>query len=159
MTPRIQRAIDIFLDALNNNTLAAGTCKACACGNLVAASMNLEVQIPKTEKDDYKLSGNELWASATDPISTSGGPYYNPAEGLTQIESTGFTVKEFSIIEKAFEENTLLTYPDYPETSKEEIRRDQICGLKAVVKVMMAFEECEDSVQEVFTSKAELIPV
>ena len=40
MTPRIQEAIDVFLDAINNGTLAKGTCTACAVGNLAAHYTN-----------------------------------------------------------------------------------------------------------------------
>lgn len=37
MTQRVQKAIDIFLDAINNGTLAKGSCTRCAVGNLVRA--------------------------------------------------------------------------------------------------------------------------
>ena len=44
MTERISKAIDIFLDAVNNGTLAKGTCIACAVGNLVAHGMGGEIK-------------------------------------------------------------------------------------------------------------------
>ena len=43
MTPRIQKAIDIFLDAINQGTLAKGSCAACAVGNLVAHGLNYDL--------------------------------------------------------------------------------------------------------------------
>ncbi|NJL78547.1 MAG: hypothetical protein HC917_06310 [Richelia sp. SM2_1_7] len=43
MTERISKAIDVLLDAVNNRTLAKGTCTACAVGNLIAAGLGEKV--------------------------------------------------------------------------------------------------------------------
>jgi len=38
--------------------------------------------------------------------------------------------------------------------SKEELRKDQVKALEAVVEVMMSFDDVKDAVEEVFTHKA-----
>jgi hypothetical protein len=79
--------------------------------------------------------------------------------GLKAISYTDFTEEELSQIEYTFEKNTSIHADDYYFHTKEEIRQDQIKGLEAVVRVMLKFDKCQDEVQEVFTSKAELIPI
>lgn len=117
ISKRVENAINVFLDALNNRTLAKGTCKACAVGNLAAYGMGMEVIVPKHE---YELRTTipiyEQWASVVYGISEA---YNDEKAGDIVVENTGFT---------------------------------------AVVKVMLEFDEVKESVQEVFTSKAELIP-
>lgn len=163
MTPRVQRAINIFLDALNEGTLAKGTCTACAVGNLVSAGMGGKI-LPK--QDPLYLicdKPNSNWGKAFSSTGT-GKQIVNPngfADPYVQdcIESTEFSAKELMIIENTFEKNTHITYQFYYDYSKEAVREDQINGLKAVVEAMMTFDNCKEPVQEVFTSKAELIPV
>jgi len=75
------------------------------------------------------------------------------------IDATKFTWQELAAIEHAFERNTNIRVNSYDFSSPEEIRADQIRGLEAVVKVMLTFDECTENVQEVFTNKAELIPI
>jgi hypothetical protein len=62
-------------------------------------------------------------------------------------------------IENAFETNTKINCYLYSEYSKEQIRKDQIKGLEAAVKVMLKFDDQQDDVKEVFTRKAELIEI
>lgn len=157
MTLRIQKAIDIFLDAINNGTLASGTCTACACGNLVAHAIGYKIEVPKTlvryHSEPYP---NAHWLQAINPHTI----FNQDLElGRQQISATGFTVSEFKKIESAFEQATQIAFYNYRFHTPEEIRQDQINGLKAVVEVMMSFENCEDSVDEVFTQKAKLIPI
>ena len=78
---------------------------------------------------------------------------------IESIKNVPFTVEELKQIEFAFETNTEISFEKYQHHSPKEIREDQIKGLAAVVKVMLSFDNQEDSVEEVFTSKAELIPI
>jgi len=144
MSPRILRAIDVFLDAINNGTLAKGDCTMCAVGNL--------------------CGGDDRWAGLF--FTNSMGEQYihqhslYPAkDGYEAIKKTEFSEKELAKIEYAFETNTKIPLKYYYFYSKEAIRADQINGLNAVVKVMMEFDDCKESVEEVFTKRAELIPV
>jgi len=156
MTPRIQKAIDIFLDALNEGTLAKGTCAACAVGNLVAHGMGIKAQIPINEEDFQKTKENEHWASV---LFRFHGPHFLKDKGKKCVESTDFTKEELGHIEEAFEHNTKIFWDDYYKYSKEEIRKDQLKGLEAVVEVMLQFDNQKDNVQEVFTNKAQLITI
>lgn len=164
MTPRIERAINVFLDAINNGTLAKATCAACAVGNLVAAGMKIKPIIPDSvKKDESEIVDNEHWMYRI--IELREGrvrPYYilqNPEKADRCIAATEFNLKELNEIERAFEMATVIYFEDYSFYSKERIREDQINGLAAVVKVMLEFDDCKDSVEEVFTKRAELIPI
>jgi len=163
MTKRIQNAIDIFLDAINNGTLAAGTCTACAVGNLVAAGIGYEIDkdfnsFVKLKNDTLKVKPNAAWMAA---FSSSREAIigYTKEDGLKNIEATDFTLEEILKIERAFERNTRISYGRYYEFSKKEIRADQIKGLEAIVKVMLTFDEQKENVKEIFTNRAELIEV
>lgn len=169
MTPRIQKAIDIFLDAINKNTLSRGDCNACAVGNLCAAALNIEISEQDLSSDALQPQGR--WSNLF--YTDSFGIQFNNInwrEGFTPlrnvlieaerlISKTEFSIEELMKIEYAFETNAKIDYDNYPLYSKEIIRKDQIRGLEAVIKVMLEFDECKDTVKEVFTEKAELIPI
>ncbi len=167
MEKRIENAIDIFLDALNNGTLAKGTCFACAVGNLVAAGMDAVVI--------HQIDGNKHKYDCTKNNKDWSQLFYTPPSGKQattdyekvfkhlprlkkEIENTNFTVYELAQIEFAFETNAKINHQHYHGYTKEEIRADQIKALEAVVKVMLTFnEDTKTDVKEVFTNKAELI--
>ena len=149
MTERIQNAIDVFLDAINKGTLAKGTCCACAIGNLIADKINYQIK----NLVHNPQAPNGLWWKQ-EGFHTGGINYESPL-----LEMLDFTIEEIVEIEKAFEDNTSRSYVDYNFCSKEKIREDQIKGLKAVVEVMMKFDDVKDDVNEVFTEKAESIPL
>lgn len=161
MTPRIEKAIDIFLDALNKGTLAKGTCKACAVGNLVAHGLGGKIW---KDGDIFQCSvSNHHWYNVF-CTNSLGHQYKHPeklskTQVLSNIEATDFSWEELAAIEYAFEINTYISHIYYDYYSPEEIRADQIKGLEAVVQVMLTFDDCKESVREVFTEKAELIPV
>lgn len=166
MTPRIQKAIDIFLDAINQGTLAKGSCAACAVGNLVANGIGGKIY---KKNNDFDLrfyfdcdKENSYWGRLF--YTADGRQRFNEEsifyeKAIENIKATDFTLKELMKIEYAFETNTCIDFNIYNNYSKEEIRKDQIKGLEAVVKVMLEFDEQRDDVKEVFTSKAELIPL
>jgi hypothetical protein len=174
MTKRIQNAIDIFLDAINEGTLAKGTCTACAVGNLVAHGMGSKVVKENfftafrhyTTKPDvpnydwaYLFSTDSYGQQRVRPglhKALAEDPRYKKLRDA--IEKIDFTIDELRQIEYVFETNTELTYDVYKHRTKEEVRADQIKGLEAVVKLMLTFDEQVDDVKEVFTTKAEAIP-
>jgi hypothetical protein len=158
MTKRIEKAIDIFLDAINNGTLAKGNCTACAVGNLVAHGLGGEI----TNNGCYFecTVENSHWSGLF--ITYSGGQLIKTRnlsndDVQSNIKATDFTWEELALIEKTFETNTSIDADDYRNYTQKQIRADQIRGLEAVVKVMLQFDDCKDDVKEVFTNKAELI--
>jgi len=162
MTNRIKNAIDIFLDAINKGTLVKGHCAACAVGNLVAAGMGGTITInydygeAKCDKDNWAWNLYFFTCGGKQKVTN----YMQDVPSVVKnIKATEFTGKELMKIEYAFETNTDIPLADYQYCSPEAIRADQISGLNAVVKVMLGFDDCSDSVAEVFTNKAELIAV
>ena len=158
MTERVKRAIDIFLDAINNGTLMKGTCAACAVSNLVAHGMGLKLT-PSTLFEYDNVSG---WAIAftTDASGQSiWEENFKMPEVVQCVRATDFTLEELMAIEFAFERAAEISYIEYGNHSPQQVRADQIAGLKAVVEVMLTFDDCKESVEEVFTQKAELIPI
>jgi len=173
MTNRISNAIDVFLNAIKKGTLASGNCYACAVGNLVASGMGVKlisnlvasgigVKLIKIICNINDEVDNSNWSKL---FSTFGGIqtiYYKELDNLDvkqSIEATEFTWEELAKIEFAFEINTKIRFAAYALFTDEEIRKDQVKGLEAVIQVMLDFDDCKDKVQEVFTSKVELIPV
>ncbi len=159
MTNRISEAIDIFLDAINNGTLAKGSCHACAVGNLVAAGQGGIISRDFDSCTTINNAWGKLFSSNYYGKQHFNTDYLNHLRIIENIEATKFTLKELMKIENAFEANTKISCYLYSEYSKEQIRKDQIKGLEAVVKVMLKFDEQQDDVKEVFTRKAELIAI
>lgn len=151
MEKRVEKAIDIFLDAINNGHLAKGTCKACAVGNLVANGMGAKLWV---ESDGMfncdKDNSSWFYENLRDFKSLR-------EKSIINVEATDFSAVELHEIERVFEDNTRISFVYYHKSNKKEIRADQIKGLEAVVKVMLDFTNDESDVKEVFTKKAELI--
>lgn len=160
MTPRIQRAIDIFLDAINEGTLAKGSCAACAVGNLVANAINYKPVIEGSFQPNTAWRFLFMTSCGEQTITPYGSDYYyGIKQGKKLITKTEFTEKELAAIEFAFETNTEINFPKYEYHTKEKVRADQIKGLEAVINLMLTFDEQTDDVNKVFTEKAELIPL
>lgn len=155
MTQRISKAIDIFLDAVNNGTLAKGSCVACAVGNLVAHGMGGEI----THQNIFKCSvDNTSWSDAfytADFEQTVHDRAFDKELVVKNIEATDFNIEELMAIEYAFETNSLIHFDEYEFLSAETIRADQIRGLEAVINAMMGFDDIKADVKEVFTNKLE----
>lgn len=162
---RIERAIDTFLDALNLGTLAKGNCVCCAVGNLVAKGYKGEiimygdedVIIPKC------TIPNHYWGSlfrTCEGKQTTHEINGLSSQGMENIKVTDFSLEELKQIEYAFETNTKISLDEYLYYTREEIRQDQINGLKAVIKVMESFEpELRTSYVDSFEKEANLIPI
>jgi len=161
MTKRIQNAIDILLDAINTGTLGKGNCTMCAVGNLVRASFE--------GKDNIMIDGFHINVGSWGDLFNTNeycGRYIQigiPPLLIIEIEEveaivksfelTNFSKEELMAIEFAFETNTKIRSNQYKNHNDYFIKCDQIKGLEAVVKVMLDFEEQEDNIQEVFTSR------
>lgn len=157
-SPRIQKAIDIFLDAVNGETLAKGTCTACAVGNLVAAGLGGTIQYDSEYQRLCCDKPNDAWRIAFMTNPYNGSQERNKlAEQhpsvMANVEATDFSVNELSAIEYTFETNTRILYEDYPRFSSDEIKADQIKGLSAVIEVMKTFDDQVFSVQTEFVDK------
>lgn len=209
ISPRVQKAIDIYLDAINNGTLAKGSSAACAVGNLTAAALGATITrreglkspiralLPifsennsffskehKRVEFDSSIEESAYWTFLffTDNNNVQRINYDPKTEcicgqcaitfsekyiearkqAIEIIGKTDFTMEELMQIEYVFETNTQIHCQDYPMYSPEEIRADQIKGLNAVVSLMLSFDEIDNSnerVHEIFTEKAELIPL
>lgn len=158
MTQRTQEAIDVFLDALNEGTLAKGSCAACAVGNLAAFGMGVKIKKCNGTNAYYcdVVNGirNDEWSYAfcTDSFEQS---IYESKFDLPIFQYFKFTPSELAKIEYAFERNSKINFSDYDNYTKEDIRDDQIKGLEAVVKIMLELDEnIQDNYQEVFSNKA-----
>jgi hypothetical protein len=161
MTPRINEAIEVFLKAIENGTLAKGNCVACAVGNLVANSKGEILTKENIRSGGMRIYWRYLFVteSSDEPQKKRDGNKEEIRLGLEEISKTKFTEDELAQIEHAFERNTKIEWLRYESYSKEEIRQDQIKGLEAVVQVMLDFDDCKDLVSEIFTARAEAIPV
>lgn len=171
ISERAQKAIDVFLNALEKGTLAKGTCTACAVGNLVAAGYGVEV-IKGYKIDAEIIEGSGLVCSIDNTgwrylFMTSSNEQEIQTEALSMsivkenILVTDFTWQELAQIEKAFENATKINWVEYPKHKPEKVREDQLKGLVAAVEVILSFDQEVEIglVDEVFTNKAKAIPI
>ena len=145
MTKRIEKAVNVLLDALRNGTLRKGDCSACAVGNLLGTDIWAE---------GFCTSSMGIQESFKYSMSS-----YEKIEYNILISESDFTEYELMLIEFVFETNTKIGSRHYLEYTPAQVRADQLKGLEAVVCAMLEFDDCKELVQEVFTSKAELIPI
>lgn len=157
MTERIKKAIDIFLDAINNGTLNKGNCYQCAVGNLVAEGLGL------SNSDNYldKRTISKWHLAFCTGVDTQiiNKLNFDDEEVLKCVKATDFSIEELMKIENTFERNSKIDYFSTCSYTAKELRNDKIKALEAVVKVMLSFDEDKSDVKEIFTSKAELIPL
>lgn len=96
------RTVKILVNAYLNNSLVHNNCCACAVGNIIAANMEIKY-------DPYlKWVGRQLaWSKVfvTMPFKTDQiqRPWAYAGSAKEQIDATGYTWQELSIIESAFE--------------------------------------------------------
>lgn len=156
MEQRVENAINVFLNAIKEGTLAKGSCSACAVGNLVAHGVGGKLTVDKYGSiwcDRINSTWSRLFVTVfgKQDIRLS---RLDDVEIMCEIDSTEFTWKELASIEKAFECNTKIEANDYGEHTYSEILDDQIKGLEAVIKVMLSFSgDTKTDIKEVFTDK------
>jgi hypothetical protein len=156
MTPRFDKAYNALYKAFMNNTLAKGTCTACAVGNIVADAMGGKVSI---RGHNFVCDVHNTWWSnffiTFDNEQTIFDDYNDiPAYGRLK-ELTGYSVEELSKIEFAFETNTKISFNEYFSSNEEQIMEDQFNGLMAVMDVMIKLDDVKEGekYKETFKNK------
>jgi hypothetical protein len=154
MTQRFEKAYNALYNAFMNDSLAKGSCSACAVGNIVAAAQGDKVFQTKTNQFGFRhfeCSGNNSWWSYL--FVTSDGAQerfkYGDNYGLFPLEDyeikltelTGYTVDQMAEIEFVFETSTKIPYTEYDYHNQQEIMEDQFAGLMAVMDVLIKFDE------------------
>ncbi|KAA6437071.1 hypothetical protein FEM33_20355 [Dyadobacter flavalbus] len=147
MTKRFKNAVDALMYAFFNETLAKGTCSACAVGTMVAWGAG--VKVGKCLEPVYisDLVTNDLWGmafSTTDGIQSR--DYKKEKEWFVKIciKETGYSADELARIEYVFDTNTEIHYKNYSGHTKQEIMEDQYKGLSAVMDVLCEIEMIQD---------------
>jgi hypothetical protein len=129
-----------------NDTLASGTCSACAVGNIVADAMGGKVEKLNTLLFDCDID-NEWWnnlfiTSSNEQIISKLKDDSNVKHFRKKIfDLTGYRWNELAKVEYAFEVNTKIKHGDYDEHTEQEIMEDQFNGLMAVMDVLIKLDE------------------
>lgn len=147
---RFEKAKDALLNAFLNDTLRAGDCTACACGNIIAAACGIEVPRGETMKEVkastlesfIETEGKTLqlvnWSKKRHGLTIGSKTVFFALPSLEgELNEAGYTTAEFARIENAFEQNTKYKIQDYEKLSREEVLQDQFKGLCAVVDVII----------------------
>jgi hypothetical protein len=152
MTERFKKTYDALYNAFMTDTLAKGTCTACAVGNIVAAAQGGTVKKDLTCDTENKFWGSLFFTDVITGKQHKG--YIENAQNIFIIEKkeefeklTGYTVEEMAQVEWAFETNTtidMMEYPEYYRNNKDhKIMEDQFNGLMAVMDVLIKLDEVE----------------
>lgn len=146
MTQRFEKAYNALYNAFMNDTLASGTCAACAVGNIVADAMGGKVEKLNTVEFDCDID-NEWWnhlfiTSSNEQIISKLKDDSNVKHFRQKIFNlTGYKWNELAKVEYAFEVNTKIKHGRYDEHTEQEIMEDQFNGLMAVMDVLIKLDE------------------
>ena len=147
MTERFEKAYNALLKAFMNDTLASGTCKACAVGNIIADAMD-GVVYKDDDTDDFDCNVDNAWWKDVFVTSESGQTIYKVKDDgnikvyrKRMFELTGYEWHELARIEKTFENNTKIKNYSYPDYGEHEIMEDQFNGLMAVMDVLIELDD------------------
>lgn len=159
MTPRFEKAYNALYNAFMNDTLAKGTCRACAVGNIVADAMGTTIEKYKNEHREFvtyecKLD-NTFWSKLFFTVDGEQERGYCEEKTRKLEELTGYSIDEMAKIEYAFETNTEIVFSDYYSATEKEIMEDQFRGLMAVMDVMIQLDEIHEGekYKETFKNK------
>ena len=134
------RTIAILVKAYQKGTLIHGDCHACAVGNLVAFNTGREVMCIDSEFGIMAWSDERCpyWGDVftTNFLGQMIYPKNYVGEAKLEIDSTGYSMEDLAIIEKAFES------VEIKENSEENSDQHQFDGLMAVVDALMIIHEC-----------------
>lgn len=143
------KTVGILVNAYMNDTLRHFNCCACAVGNIVAA--NCGIKYMKAENDDRKKYGivYDYFSGKYDPRIESWFEILMDKHSLSetclsQIESTGYSIKEILKIEKAFEKANPSQHPEVDTTG--------YLGLMSVLDTLMIIHEANE--EEITEAKA-----
>jgi hypothetical protein len=152
MTQRFEKAYNALYNAFMNDTLAKGTCTACAVGNIVADAMGAEVYRNKDMNSiRFHCSNDNYWWGEMFVTGSDGQKIRKISQNSKVKELrkkilnlTGYTWRELAKVEKAFEENTEIVFYNYLESTPEEVMEDQFKGLMAVMDVLIELDEVKE---------------
>lgn len=168
MTQRFEKAYNALYNAFMNDTLAKGTCTACAVGNIVADAMGAEVYSQEDDMNSitFHCSNDNHWWQKMFVTDSHGQTITKISEDskVKQLRKnilnlTGYTWRELAKVEKAFEENTEILFNDYLESTPQQIMEDQFNGLMAVMDVLIKLDEVKEgnSYKETFKHKFQTV--
>ena len=146
MTQRFEKAYNALYNAFMNDTLASGTCSACAVGNIVADAMGGKVEKLNTIEFICDID-NEWWNNLF--ITSSNGQEISKLKDDSCVkyfrkkifDLTGYRWNELAKVEYAFEKNTRMKIGEYDEHTEQEVMEDQFNGLMAVMDVLIKLDE------------------
>lgn len=156
MTQRFEKAYNALYNAFMNDTLAKGSCKACAVGNIVADAMGGKVVIDNEFRiycDVDNIFWNDVFCTADGKQKFSSQSYKYTKKRIKTL--TGYSWREMAKIEYAFEINSKIHWVDYNQHTPEQIMEDQFKGLMAVMDVMIELDNVKEGNQykETFKNK------
>lgn len=152
MTQRFEKAYNALYNAFMNDTLAKGTCIACAVGNIVADAMGAKVY---SQQDDssikFRCSNDNYWWNNLF-FTTQCGQRITKISQNSEVKKlrkkilnlTGYTWRELAKVEKAFEENTEIPFDKYNHHTSKKVMEDQFKGLMAVMDVLIELDEVKE---------------
>lgn len=165
MTQRFEKAYNALLSAFMDDTLAKGTCTACAVGNIVADAMGAKVV--RVDETDFECEkNNNFWGDLfmTETTFSKQKIINEKSSRAKKIKArlkklTGYSWKELAKIEYAFETNTKIHRVLYNTEDEKVIMEDQFKGLMAVLDVMIELDEIKEGKQykDAFKKKFELV--
>lgn len=156
MTQRFEKAYNALYNAFMNDTLAKGTCAACAVGNIVADALGGKVS--KSGNGFVCDVPNTWWSMffvTTDNKQHITDEYNDDINYGRLKDLTGYSVEELAKIEFAFETNTKISFNEYFSSTEEQIMEDQFNGLMAVMDVMIELDDVKEGgkYKETFKNK------
>jgi hypothetical protein len=139
-TERFNRAYDALVKAFFEGTLAAGHCRACAVGNIVAGGLGFKIE--KSALEIHAAYPTTIWVKGVRE-SQGCGSLNQDWPGCSEsviIGITGYSFRELLDIEDAFEESSIIKVDEYKYRTEQEILEDQFNGLCAVVDVLLKLD-------------------
>jgi len=161
MTQRFEKAFNSLYNAFMNDTLAKGTCIACAVGNIVADAMGGKVS--STPDGRWVCDLENDWWSHMFYTNQDGQQIFTIKErpkvkNLREkiYELTGYKWNELAKVEKAFEKNSKIQFENYYKYTENEIMEDQFNGLMAVMDVLIKLDDIKEGKKYKDTFKSKL---
>ena len=96
------RTLKILVSAYLDNSLVQGNCHACAVGNLVAASLNINYD-QDLKWIDRPVAWSQVFVTLSYKIAQVKRPWAYTGEAKEQINATGYSWQELARLEYAFE--------------------------------------------------------
>jgi hypothetical protein len=151
MTARFEKAYNALYNAFMNDTLAKGTCAACAVGNIVADAIGGKILF-NSSRDSWECDLENGWWGDMFVTTHSFKQRIVTIKRNPEVKSlrkriytlTGYKWNELAKVEKAFEKNTEIEYCYYDCYSEKEIKEDQFKGVMAVMDVLIELDDIKE---------------